>query len=630
MLGSAMSKLFSRRFYVILHDLLMISVAWILAFFVRHSFDIPPDQWQVFLNSLAFVIVVQGLVLRVSGLYRGLWRFASIHDLWNIIRASVTGTLLIMVVLFLFNRGEGLPRSALAFYPFLLMFLLGGPRLFYRAWKDYGLNMQVARDAQRVLILGAGHSGEMLVRDMRREGIYQPVGFLDDNVRLRGSKVHGLPVYGQIADLKSVIENEGVDIVIIAVPSATNSQMRRIVELCEEAKVSFRTLPRLQDLVSGRASVNELREVAIDDLLGRDPVSLDWKSISDGLAGKVVLVSGGGGSIGSELCRQVARLGPSKLVILERSEFNLYQIEIELKRNFPNLHLEACLADVCETVAVKHLFAAHKPDVIFHAAAYKHVPMLEDQAREAVKNNILGTQTVAQAAHDHEVDIFVLVSTDKAVNPANVMGATKRTAEILCQSLGQDSSTRFITVRFGNVLGSAGSVVPLFRAQIESGGPVTVTHPEISRYFMTISEASQLIIQAGVMGQGGEIFVLDMGEPIKIAYLAEQMIRLSGKVPGEDIKISYTGLRPGEKLFEELFHDQESLTGTSHEKIFLAQSRAVDRAEVERVMHEMMGYCATYDNDALRQSLKKLVPEMGVCGMIEGQDNVVPFERVSS
>jgi len=610
------------RLWVVCHDLFMVTLAWLLAFFVRHGLSIPQADLSVFFQSLPFALIAQAFVFKFSGLYRGLWRFASIHDLWNIIRATVIGTLLIMVVLFFFNRGVGVPRSTLALYPFFLMFLLGGPRLLYRMWKDYGLNIQAAPNAKKVLILGAGRSGEMLVRDIRREGIYQPIGFLDDNPRLRGAKVHGLPVFGQINGLNSLLENEDVDIVIIAVPSATNTQMRRLVELCEEAKVPFRTLPRLQDLVSGRSSVNELREVAIDDLLGRDPVRLDWKSISDGLAGKVVLVSGGGGSIGSELCRQVARLGPSRLVILERSEFNLYQIEIELKQSFPNLQLETCLVDVGEQVAIDHLFSTYKPDVIFHAAAYKHVPMLEEQAREAVKNNIIGTQTIALAADKYKSGIFVLVSSDKAVNPANVMGATKRTAEIFCQSLGQKSNTRFITVRFGNVLGSAGSVVPLFRSQIKAGGPVTVTHPEISRFFMTISEASQLIIQAGVMGKGSEIFVLDMGEPIKIAYLAEQMIRLSGKSLGDDIKITYTGLRPGEKLFEELFHDQESLAETGHEKIFLAQSRAVDQKEVEYVLKEMSACCQGYDNEKLKDLLKKLVPEMGASG-VPTVDNVI-------
>jgi len=495
-------------------------------------------------------------------------------------------------------------------------------------WKDYTSQSKSPINSKRVLVIGAGRSGEMLVRDMRREGAYIPVGFLDDNPRLHGAKVHGLTVFGPIAKVSQAVEDYQIDVIIIALPSANNTQMRRAVELCEKSKVPFRTLPRLHDLVSGKSPLSELREVAIDDLLGRNPVSLDWKNISDGLAGKVVLISGGGGSIGSELSRQVARLGPAKLIIIERCEYNLFTIENELRRKFPSIQLMSCLIDVCEQTAVNYLFSKERPDVVFHAAAFKHVPMLEQQAREAVRNNVVGTQTVALAADKYEVGIFVLVSTDKAVNPANVMGATKRTAEIFCQSLGNHSKTKFITVRFGNVLGSAGSVVPLFRAQIKAGGPVTVTHPEITRYFMTIPEASQLIIQAGVMGKGGEIFVLDMGEPIKISYLAEQMIRLSGKKPGEEIEIEYTGLRPGEKLYEELFHDQETLVETGNEKIFLAQSRSVEHKLVKQVIQELERSCEAYDNEAIKQALRKLVPEM-IHQSESQKEKIIPFERIS-
>ncbi len=620
---------FNLRLWVIVHDICMVALAWLIAFFVRYGFHFPVDQWLVFSSTLPLVLIAQGLFLSTAGLYRGLWRFASIHDLWNIIRATFIGTIFIMGALFFFNRLDGVPRSALALYPLFLMFFLGGPRLMYRMWKDYRVNAKPLADVKRVLVVGAGRSGEMLVRDMRRECEYVPVGFLDDNPRLLGTKLHGLSVLGSIGRLLDIADNHTIDIIIIALPSASNTQMRRVVELCEQAKIPFRTLPRLQDLVSGKSSLKELREVAIDDLLGRNPVKLDWKNISDGLAGKVVLISGGGGSIGSELSRQVARLGPSKLVIVERCEFNLFNIENELKRKFPTIRLVSRLVDVGEEVAINRVFEMEKPDVVFHAAAYKHVPMLEEQACEAVKNNVVGTRTIALAADHHKTGIFVLVSTDKAVNPANVMGATKRTAEIFCQSLGNSSDTRFITVRFGNVLDSAGSVVPLFRSQIAEGGPVTVTHPEITRYFMTIPEASQLIIQAGVMGKGGEIFILDMGEPLKIAYLAEQMIRLSGKAPGEDIVIEYTGLRPGEKLYEELFHDQETLSETENEKIFLAQSRIVEHSHVKQVIQEMEQSCAVYDNDSVKMLLKKLVPEMSQVKASK-DSKVIPFERISS
>ena len=619
--GLSMNR-FNRRIAVIFHDLAMVSAAWLAAYLARFNFTLDDLNWESFFSTLPVVLLAQGAVLWFTGLYRGVWRFASIPDLWNIIRAVVIGTLVVSLSLFLYIRLQGVPRTAAILYPIFLVLMLGAPRLFYRMWKDHGLNLKFVPEAKRVLILGAGRSGEMLVRDMRREGQYNPVGFLDDNPRLTGSRLHGLPVIGLLESLENTVISSAVDIVMIAMPSATNQQMQRVVALCEQAEVPFRTLPRLNDLVSGRSSLQELREVAIDDLLGRDPVSLDWKNISESLTGRVVLVSGGGGSIGSELCRQIAKVGPSTLVLLDQSEFNLYSIEMELSRVYPNLALHACLVDVADGRAVDHVLSQYSPNVIFHAAAYKHVPMLENQARQAVSNNVLGTKTLALAADKHGCGTFVMVSTDKAVNPANVMGASKRAAEIFCQSLAKRSETRFINVRFGNVLDSAGSVVPLFRKQIESGGPVTVTHPEITRYFMTIPEASQLIMQAGAMGKGGEIFVLDMGEPVKVNYLAEQMIRLSGKTPGKDIEITYTGLRPGEKLFEELFHDQENLAETSHEKILLAQSRLTEWEYVQEIMAAMEKASSIYDEEECKFLLKKLVPEMGATGM-PTSDNVV-------
>ncbi len=613
---------FNRRIAVIFHDLAMVSVAWLGAYLARFNFTLADFNWDSFFTTLPVVLLAQGAVLWFTGLYRGVWRFASIPDLWNIIRAVVIGTLVVSLSLFLYIRLQGVPRTAPVLYPIFLVLMLGAPRLLYRMWKEHGLNLKFMPEAKRVLILGAGRSGEMLVRDMRREGQYNPIGFLDDNPRLRGSNLHGLPVMGLLENLENTVISSTVDIVMIAMPSATNQQMQRVVALCEQAEVPFRTLPRLHDLVSGRSALQELREVAIDDLLGRDPVSLDWKNISDSLTGKVVLVSGGGGSIGSELCRQIAKVGPSSIILLDQSEFNLYSIEMELRRVYPILSLHACLVDVADSQAVDYVLSQHSPDVIFHAAAYKHVPMLEFQARQAVSNNVLGTKTLALAADKHGCGAFVMVSTDKAVNPANIMGASKRAAEIFCQSLAKRSKTRFITVRFGNVLDSAGSVVPLFRKQIESGGPVTVTHPDITRYFMTIPEASQLIMQAGAMGKGGEIFVLDMGEPVKVNYLAEQMIRLSGKVPGKDIEITYTGLRPGEKLFEELFHDQENLTETTHEKILLAQSRLTEWEYVQEIMLDMEQASAACDEKECKLLLKKLVPEMGATG-VSTADNVI-------
>ncbi len=621
-------KSFSWRGWVVIHDLSMAVAAFGLAYLVRFNFSVTASDVHYIVNLIPILVVAQGMVFWWSRLYRGVWRFASIPDLSNIIRASLIGALAVALCLFLFNRLEGVPRATLVLYPIFLTFFLGTPRLAYRLWKDQRLQVFQSEGRKRVLILGAGRAGEMLARDMVRDLDYFPVAFLDDSARLRGGKIHGIPVIGGIDRLSEIMREMDIHVVVIAVPSATADQLRRIVGLCEQANVTFRILPRLQDMMSGRGLVSDLREVSIEDLLGRDSVTLEWERIQNGLTGKKVLVSGGGGSIGSELCRQIARLEPAELVVFDHSEYGLYKIECELRRTCPKLNLRARLGSVTDKIAVEHLFANSKPDVVFHAAAYKHVPMLESQVREAVRNNVLGTMTLALAAAEHGVKKFVMISTDKAVNPANIMGATKRVAEIFCQNLNQRWKTDYITVRFGNVLGSTGSVVPLFKQQIEAGGPITVTHPDITRYFMTIPEASQLIMQGAVMGDGGEIFVLDMGEPIKISYLAEQMIRLSGKVPGKDIEIVFTGLRPGEKLYEELFHEQEPLAPTTHSKIMLARCRQVDWDALTAVLGDMETACNEFNEDSLKRLIADLVPEFS--GANNADSNIVAFVRLKT
>jgi FlaA1/EpsC-like NDP-sugar epimerase len=612
------------RIAVVAHDLAMVWAAWFATNWLR--FNLLPDPPAVPLAGpeLPLVLAAQGLVLWWTGLYRGLWRFASLPDLVNIARAAVLGALAIALGLFLFNRLEGVPRSVLVVYPLTLLLLLGAPRLLYRYWKDNRLDFSRRTPLQRVLILGAGRAGETLARDLRRDMHYRAVGFLDDNRALRGAKVNGVPVLGTLDDLARVAREVAAETLLIAMPSASNQQMQRVVQLCEDTGLSFRTVPRLQDVVEGRSGFNELKEVAIEDLLGREPVLLDWTTIRGELSGRRVLVSGGGGSIGAELCRQVARLGAGSLAIIEQSEYNLYRIEQELRREFPDLILHAVLGDCGDAALVERSFARLRPQVVFHAAAYKHVPLLEGQPREAFRNNVLGTTAIAAAADRHATGVFVLISSDKAVNPVNVMGASKRAAELYCQNLAAQSRTRFITVRFGNVLDSAGSVVPLFREQIKSGGPVTVTHPEITRYFMTIPEACQLILQAGVLGQGGEIFALDMGEPVRIRYLAEQMIRLAGKIPERDIEIVYTGLRPGEKLFEELFHEQESYTGTAHRKIFLAASRSMPWADLTALLRRGAAACAQNEPDEVLAVMRQLVPEFAPP---PADPQVVPLNR---
>ena len=599
------------RWTVVAHDLLVIPVAWLGAYWLR--FNLGPVPY-IFLRQsvylLPVVLVVQGLVFWSMGLYRGIWRFASVPDLLRIFKAIIAGTAGSALVLFLLARLVYVPRSAFVLDGLLLMVFLGGPRFFYRFFKDRNLYQPAEKKA---LIVGAGRAGEMLVRDLLRGSDvgYWPVAFVDDNPRRVGQEIHGVPVVADCDQLPEVAERLEVDIVFIAVTEAKARTMRRLVELCERSGRPFRILPGLQSVVDGQVNIQELREVNIEDLLGREPVLLDWQEIGSGIGDKTILVTGAGGSIGSELCRQIARLHPRSLLLFERSEFNLYSIELELKRDYPELALLPILGDVGDKLLVERVFGDKRPDVIFHAAAYKHVPLLEGQSRSAVVNNVFGTATLAAAADRFGCGIFLLISTDKAVNPSNVMGATKRAAEILCQEMNARSKTRFLTVRFGNVLGSAGSVIPLFKAQIASGGPVTVTHRDITRYFMTIPEACGLILQASVIGAGGEIFVLDMGEPVRISYLAEQLILLSGKRPGQDIDIIYTGLRPGEKLYEELFYPEEALQPTGHAKIRQTAGTPVNTVHFNNQLNELSDLCSHANEEVLAAALRDLIGGQG-------------------
>lgn len=593
-----------------LHDLLVVPCAWVGAYWLRYN--LMPIQGSMVsdaLDSLLYVVLIQASAFWYFGLYRGVWRFASVPDLWRILQASVIGTISIVGVLFVATRLEGVPRSVPVLYALLLVLGLCGPRFFYRWLKDHRLRVRAGR---RVLIVGAGRAGEMLARDLLRDSDsdYHIVGFVDDDPKKWSREIHGLRVLGGVDLLPDIVRRYQVEVVLLAVPSANAKEMRRLVQIAEQASLPIRTIPQLKQLMSGQVMAKELREVSIEDLLGRDPVSLDWDAIQCGLAGRNVLVTGGGGSIGSELCRQIVNMRPAKLIVIDHSEYNLYKIDSELTKMQGALEIVSLLCDVTDAIAVNHIMDQHRPNVVFHAAAYKHVPLLEGQVRQAVANNILGTKVIADAANAFKCGEFVLISTDKAVNPANIMGASKRIAEIYCQNLNLKSDTKYITVRFGNVLGSAGSVVPLFRKQIESGGPVTVTHPEITRYFMTIPEACQLIMQASVMGDGGEIFVLDMGEPIKIKFLAEQMILLSGKEPEKDIIIKYIGLRPGEKLYEELFHEKEKLSATHHSKILLAQHRQVEWQALIDILVKMQLSCDHFDEMTLMEQIKQLVPEL--------------------
>ena len=597
------------RIAVVAHDLVMVYVCWQVLHVLRYLTRQETWPWLDFSPTVAWVLVAQGLVFWRVGLYRGLWRFASVPDLWNIFKAALWGLTAIILGLAVYNRLGSVPRSVLVSYPFVLTALLGLPRLAYRMWKDH-VGKRDESDARRVLILGAGRAADALVRDLRRTGAFQPVGFLDDAPRLRGSRLHGLPVLGRLEDAPSVARETAAGMLVIAMPSLDAAAMRRVMGICERTGLPFRMVPSLVDALEGQALPGELKEVAIEDLLGRKPVVPDWKLIRSWLGGRTVMVTGAGGSIGSELCRQCARHGARGIVLLEQDELALITIQADLRRSFPSLEVQAVLGDCGDPAVTAHALRLGQPEAVFHAAAYKQVPLLEAQVREAVRNNVLATDTVARLCREQGVGTFVFISTDKAVDPANVLGASKRLAEMIAQSQDRkDGGTRCVTVRFGNVLDSAGSVVPLFREQIRKGGPVTVTDPEVTRYFMTIPEASQLIMQAAAVASHAAIYTLDMGEPVPIRMLAEQMIRLAGKQPGRDIAIVYTGLRPGEKLHEVLFHEDEHYRPTSHSKILEAVAREVSSEQV-RAGVERLGEAVTrYDEAALEQVLRELVPE---------------------
>ena len=600
---------FKSRLTIACHDALMVACAWLLAFWFRFDLDlIPSDYLNNALVYLPYVVISQSIIFWYFGLYKGVWRFSSLPDLIRIFKAVFFGVFFIAGSLFVYNRLAFMPRSALPLYSSFLLLFLSIPRLFYRYYKDW---VKHESAAQRALIIGAGAAGEMLARDLLQDEVsLLPIAFVDDDKRKKGRSIRGLQVLFDTSLIAEYTAKLNANIILIAIPSASDMEMRGMVEACERAQVPFKTLPSVKELLSNTVSRGNLRDVAIDDILGREPVNLNWTQIKSSLSGKRILITGGGGSIGSELCRQLARVSPAALIIYEHSEYNLYQIHSTLLRSVPDLKLSAILGDVADRTAVEDLIRNEKPEVIFHAAAYKHVPLLEEQVLAAVTNNLIGTKNVAEVALAEKVERFVLISTDKAVNPSNIMGATKRAAEILCQNLNTLAEhTSFITVRFGNVLDSAGSVVPLFREQIKAGGPVTVTHPDVTRFFMTIPEACRLIMNAEAVGSGGEIYVLDMGKAIKISYLAEQMIQLSGLSVGSDIKIEYIGLRAGEKLHEELFHEQEQLLGTGFEKLFLAKARRYEQDVWEKQMGNLLTACKNRQPEDIQEQLKQLVPE---------------------
>lgn len=581
--------------------------AWLLAFWLRFNFDMPAEFEGSALGSLLWVLPLFAALFFFFGLYQGLWRFASIADLQHLLSAVFVGALLTSTVVAIF-KVPLIPRSVLVLHPLLLAIIMGGTRFAYRSWKEHRLYGPTKMRGQPVLIIGAGEAADSLLREIHRSGQWYAVAIVDDNPGRAGRRLRGLPIMSPIENIGPIAANLGARHAIIAMPNARPSQRRRATELASAAGLTVLTVPSYDDLLSGRLSVSSIRKVELEDLLGREAVSLDDRGVNALLGGNVVLVTGAGGSIGSELCRQIARFKPSRLVLVDSSEFALYSIGEELSVSHPLLKCHSWAADVRDKDRIAEIFAHEQPVVVFHAAAYKHVPLMESvNAWQAVRTNALGSLTVARAAQEAQVRKFVLISTDKAVNPTNVMGATKRLAERLCLAVNNRGATRFVIVRFGNVLGSNGSVIPKFREQIAGGGPVTVTHPDIVRYFMTIPEAAQLVLQAGLMGQGGEIFVLEMGDPVKIVDLARDMIRLSG-FSEDEVKIEFTGLRPGEKLYEELLADDEATLLTPHPKLRIARlSDELPQSEYDGLLDWL--HAPIRQSADVKAALKKYVPE---------------------
>ena len=589
-----------------IHDLLAVALAWLLAHALRANIDLYHPYDAQSLSVALWLMPLYGAYFIRSGLYRGIWRFASLPDLQRIVISVLLGGLSVPALLFMLQINA--PRFVLILSPFILLLIMGGNRLAFRVWKARARRLATQGALQPVVILGATESASQLIKDMARSDKWEVVAIFDDNPKHYGQQLQGVEIEGPIETLvKRQAQLKAVH-AVIAMPEAEARVRRRVMDQAREAGLSVMTVPSIEDLISGRVAVSRIRHIELDDLLGRDPIQLDSQGLQQWLGARSILVTGAGGSIGSELCRQIAGYKPQCIVLLENNEYSLYRIEQEFKRLWPNINIYPIVGDIRDAKRVDQVLLNFKPKVIFHAAAYKHVPLMEnDNAWQAVQNNVRGTRTVAKAALQHHVEKFVLISTDKAVNPTNVMGATKRLAELVCQSLQGEGQTQFVIVRFGNVLGSTGSVIPTFREQIANGGPVTVTHPEITRFFMSIPEAVQLVLQAGLMGGSGEIFVLDMGEPVRIQDLARDMIRLSGFDENE-IKITFTGLRPGEKLYEEVLADSEHSLPTPHPKLRIARVRAAQSHFLEKI-NPWLERNTMPEGEEVRQDLAQWLPE---------------------
>jgi len=610
-----------RKPLIILAHIIVFAASLMLSFLLASNMQFR-RSWLVeqYPLLLVFFIVIKLVVFGLFKQYRGWWRYVGIADLLGIVRASLVSTVIIVALWYAFmsttsirQKLQGITEIAQGVFMadlFATVLLLAGLRMVIRLYHEEFRTVEGGR-LKRFLIVGAGNTGEALLREIHRMSIaqYEVIGFIDDDPVKQGINIHGIPVLGTVEQLPKICDDRNIEEIAIAMPSATHKQLRRVIRVCEGTKMRFRTVPSITDIASGKFRVSQIRDVDINDLLGREAVQLDLRSIEAFVKDKTILVTGAGGSIGSEMCRQVCNFRPKLLLLVEQAENPLFEIERELQRQFPHVPVKAIICNITDKTRVEEIFREYKPEVVIHAAAHKHVPLMELNPGEAIKNNVVGTQAVADAADCYGTANFVMISTDKAVNPTSIMGSSKRIAEMYIQNLNRTSKTHFVTVRFGNVLDSNGSVVPIFRKQIAQGGPVTVTHPEMKRYFMTIPEASQLVLQAATMGKGGEIFVLDMGEPVKIVDLARELITLSGFRPVEDIEILFTGPRPGEKLFEELSIKGEDMQPTRHPKIGIWKNIPMDRDELQAGINELVNVAKTQNHTKIVQKIKELVPE---------------------
>ncbi|MEG0331802.1 MAG: nucleoside-diphosphate sugar epimerase/dehydratase [Clostridium sp.] len=590
-------------------DVIFVNAAIFASYLVRFSWEIPDVYLDTYYKSFIPVSIIMIISFWFFRLYKSVWRYASITELMYIIMAVAVGSFGSLIYgVFVIDR-----RFPLSVYFMMAVFVMvssGGIRLLSRVMSSIDiLPSNAGIKSKRVIVVGAGDAGAMVVKEMKKhpELGYTPVALVDDNKSKIGGLINGTPIVGTREDIGTIVKNRDIDEILIALPSISNEERRSIMKICSETGVKLKTLPGIYELINGKISINQIRDVEIEDLLGRDPIELNLDSIAGYLTDKVVLITGGGGSIGSELCRQIVKFNPRKLIILDIYENSAYDLQMELNFKYPKISKEVVIASIREKHRLEEVFEKFSPEVVFHAAAHKHVPLMEANPKEAIKNNVIGTYNLAVTADKYKVKKFVLISTDKAVNPTNIMGATKRMCEMIIQSINKKSETEFVAVRFGNVLGSNGSVIPLFKKQIKEGGPISVTHPDINRYFMTIPEAAQLVIQAGSMAKGGEIFILDMGSPVKIVDLAKDLIRLSGLEPGRDIKINFTGLRPGEKLYEELLMDEEGISNTTHRKIFIGKPGQFDFEDITTKVN-ILRDSLDGEEEAIFNLVEKIVP----------------------